>query len=220
MLEQELRTDIDERQKSLLQIKTLYLRYDFNEKDERLFLDYSIPTIYAIWEGFVTATFRVYIIELNNLDLTFNSVCKPILIHYLEKKFSQFKEYPKNNKSKIAFFEKLADFYNNPTINIISTINTESNVKFDVLNRILSEFNLSIINDQAIEYPEFQLKTSLKKELERLLENRNMLAHGQNSVMIGREDLDRAIKLIEILMELVFDKIIEGFKNKSYLIGS
>jgi RiboL-PSP-HEPN len=219
MLEQNIRRDIEERQGLMEKVKTLYLRYEFNEKDEQLFLNYSIPAVYAIWEGFVTTTFHTYITELNKLNLTFNLVCEPILIYHFEKSFSQLKEYPKDNVKKIKFFKSLANFYNNsnPTIVLKSVINTESNVTFDVINRILSEFNLSKMQDRAIEYSELEIKTSLSKELERLLDNRNKLAHGQNSVVINRDDLDRAIKLVEMLMDLVLEKIVQGFENQSYL---
>jgi hypothetical protein len=71
--------------------------------------------------------------------------------------------------------------------------------------------------DRAIEYPELEIKTSLSKELERLLDNRNKLAHGQNSVVINRDDLTRAIRLVETLMELVLEKIKNGFESGCYL---
>lgn len=211
MLEQELKSDITERQKSLLQIKTLYVRYHFKEDDEDLFLNYSIPAVYAIWEGFIQTSFQAYIQELNKLNLHVNTICKPLLVHHMESTFKQFIEYPKKISGKVGFYEKLNQFYQSEFIDITRTVNTESNVGFQVLNRILTTFNL----DKVPEYSE--PRYSVKQELEKFLTARNSLAHGQNSITIGRKDLDRAIKLIEILMELVFDKIIEGFKKKSYL---
>ena len=183
-------------------------------------MNYSIPAIYAIWEGFVTTVFRTYIATLNELNLTFDSVCEPILVYHFEKSFSQLKEYPKDNDKKVKFFKNLASFYNNPNpiITLKCAINTESNVYFHVINRILPEFNLTKIEDKQIEYPELQIKSSLLQELKRLVDNRNAIAHGQNSILINRSDLERAINLIETLMDLVFDRIIEGFENKSYLV--
>lgn len=219
MLEQEIRSDIEERQRLMLQIKTLHLRYGFNEKDEQLFLNYSMPAVYAIWEGFVTTAFHIYIAELNKLSLTADSVCESILVQHFEKKFG---EYPtKDKEGKVKFLKKVSEFYADPTINIPNGIKTKSNVSYDVLNDILSDFGLSAIQDQPVEFPnppELPLKNSLSKELHRLLDNRNKVAHGQNSVVIYRSDLERAIKLIEILMDLVFEKIIDGFNNESYLV--
>lgn len=145
MLEQEIRSDIDERQKLMLQMKTLYLRYGFNEKDEHFFLIYSIPAVYAIWEGFVQTAFQTYIQELNKLNLTVNTICKPILVYHIESSFKQFREYPQRYNGKVAFFDKLNIFYNAEFIDITQTVNTESNVGFDVLNKILKTFNLEKI---------------------------------------------------------------------------
>jgi hypothetical protein len=212
MLEQEIRSDIDERQALMLQIKTLYFRYSFNEKDEQLFLNYSIPAVYAIWEGFVTDVFRIYIEELNNLNLTVDTICKPILIHHLENQFKQFREYPTKDTKKVLFFDGLDEFYTERIIDINAAVNTESNVGFNVLNRLLKAFNL----EKIPEYPE--PRYSLPQELDDfLLRIRNAVAHGQNSIVVNRDDLDRAIKLVETLMELVFEKIINGFENESYL---
>ncbi|MEY4768891.1 MAG: hypothetical protein RL637_1530, partial [Pseudomonadota bacterium] len=76
----------------------------------------------------------------------------------------------------------------------------------------LITFNLEKIS----EYPE--PRYSLKQELDMfLLKARNSIAHGQNSIIIQREDLNRAIKLVETLMDLVFEKIMDGFNNRTYL---
>lgn len=212
MLKQELKSDIVERQRSLLQIKTLSLRYNFKEDDEQLFLNYSIPTVYAIWEGFVQTSFQIYIQELNKLNLCINTICKPLLVHHMENNFKQFLEYPTHIAKKVNFYEKLHQFYQSEFLDITRTVNTESNVGFQVLNRILQTFNLNSIP----EYPE--PRYSLKQELEMFLKTRNSLAHGQNSIVINREELDRVIRLVEMLMELVSEKILEGFERKSYLI--
>lgn len=213
MLEQDIRSDIDERQKLMLQIKTLYLRYRLNEKDEKMFLIYSIPAVYAIWEGFIQNTFKTYIQELNKLELTVDTICKPILIHHLESKFPQFREYPKHtNSRKVSFFDNLNQFYIEKTIDISTIVNTESNVGFKVLKNLLEKFNLDLIPD----YPE--PRYSLSQELEKLLKIRNAVAHGQDSVVVNREDLEGAIELVNKLMDLVFEKIIDGFKKKSYLL--
>jgi hypothetical protein len=212
MLEQEIRSDIEERQLLMLKIKTLHLRYRFNEEDEQLFLNYSIPAVYAVWEGFVQTSFQTYIQELNKLNLTIDTICKPILIHHLETSFKQFREYPEKPNGKVAFFDKLNQFYRSESIDITREVNTESNVGFKVLNKILETFNLELIP----EYPE--PRYSLPQELDKfLLKIRNSIAHGNNSVVISREDLERAIKLIEVLMDLVSEKMVNGFNNNSYL---
>jgi hypothetical protein len=93
-----------------------------------------------------------------------------------------------------------------------ATVNTESNVGFEVLNKILQKLGLEKIQ----EYPE--PRYSLKAELKHLLEVRNAIAHGNDSaVVVKRDDLDKVIKLVEILMDLILEKIINGIETKAYL---
>jgi len=50
------------------------------------------------------------------------------------------------------------------------------------------------------------------------LQIRNSVAHGQKSAIgVNREDLERAIKVVDKLMELVFERIKTGFIERSYL---
>ena len=210
ILEQDIRSDIGERQQLMLQIKTLYLRYQFNERDEKLFLSYSMPAIYAIWEGFIQTSFKTYVQEINKINLSVNTVHKQILCYHIENSFKQFKQYPKNYNKKVVFFDKLGEFYSADIIEITRTINTENNVGFDVLNRLLAAFNLEKI-------PDYYEQRSLKYELdERLLRIRNQVAHGQDSIIVSRNDLEDSINLVNILMELVLNRTMIGFSTESY----
>jgi len=211
-LEEEIMSDIDERKTLMSKTRTLCPRYNFSEEDERFFLNYSIAIIYSIWEGFIQTSFQAYVRELNKLGLTIDTVCKPILVCHIESTFKQFKQYPTKFKNKVSFFDKLNQFRQSNTFVIRAAVNTESNVGFNVLNRILEESGL----EKIPEYPE--LRYSLRTELDNfLLKIRNASSHGDNSVVVNRDDLDRAIKLVETLMDLVFERIKAGFKKKSYL---
>ncbi|PPJ62267.1 MAE_28990/MAE_18760 family HEPN-like nuclease [Cuspidothrix issatschenkoi] len=215
LLEQEIMSDIEERRELMSWLKLLCARYGFSNTDEELFLYYSIPIVYATWEGFIQTSFQIYVRELNKLELTIDQVCDSIIIYHIESKFPQFKQYPdaEKFKKKVNFFNKLGVFYKTNPLEINPNINTESNVGFKVLNRILTDFNL----DKIPEYPE--PRYSLEEELDKfLLKIRNTVAHGQqSSIVVKREDLERAIKLVDKLMDLVFDRIKTGFINRSYL---
>ncbi len=212
LLEQEITSDIDTRLSSISSIKTLTSRYNLLDYDKDLLLQHSIPMIYSIWEGFIQQTFQIYIRTLNKLELSFDTLCKPMIIFHLENKFKQFAEYPKKLDKKLLFFKQLNQFYHAEKININPIVNTESNVGFAILNKILAEFNLEKIQ----EYPE--PKYSLKDELDKfLLKIRNNIAHGQNSILVTTNDITRAAKLVTLLMDLVFERIKEGFINQTYL---
>lgn len=207
LLERDILSDIEERKQLMLQTKTLYLKYNFSSDHEQFFLNYSIPTIYAIWEGFIQTSFQTYIREINRLELTLENICTPLLVYNAELRFKQFKQYPKERKKKHLFFEKLNIFYKSTTFEIFPIIiDTQSNVGYKVLNRIMDEFNLESLPDAI------QPNYLLTDELDRfLLKVRNDVAHGNNSVTVHREDLDRAINLVEILMDEVYVRIKKGF---------
>jgi len=215
LLEQQIMSDIEERRELMSRLRLLYIRYGFSPRDEELFLYHSIPIIYSIWEGFIQTAFKIYIQELNKLELTIDQLCDSITIYHIESTFPQFKQYPdaEKFKKKVNFFNNLRVFYKTNPLEINPNINTESNVGFKVLNRILTEFNL----EKIPEYPE--PRYSLEEELDKfLLKIRNTVAHGQqSSIVVKREDLERAIKLVDKLMDLVFDRIKTGFINRSYL---
>lgn len=210
-LEKDLSNDREEREKTLLQIKTLSMRYQFREEDEQLFLNYSIPAIYAIWEGFIQSSFKMYIQELNTLNLKIDTICHSLLIYHMEITFKQFNEYPTKLPKKINFFENLHQCYQSEFINLTRIIDTKSNVGFQVLQDLLTTFNLSVI-------PEYtENKYALKQNLDLFLQTRNAVAHGQNSIIVRRTDIEQSIELIQKLMELVCTNILRGYHDQTYL---
>jgi len=212
ILEEDILSDIADRTELMLQTKTIYLRYSFQPSDEQFFLNYSFPIIYSIWEGFVQTSFQTYVREINRLGLSIDKICKPILVYNTESRFKQFKQYPAKTTQKASFFDKLCQFYQSDSFEINPKVNTESNVGYKVLNRIMEDFNL----DKIPLYP--KPRYSIEDELDKfLLKIRNDVAHGKGAIVVHRNDLDRAISLVEILMDLVFENIKKGFfVDKAY----
>ncbi len=216
LLAEDILLDIEDRKSRMLTTQTLFDKYDFSDADEQFFLNHSFPIIYSIWEGFVQTTFQTYIREINKeinrLNLLPQQICKPILLQQIESRFPQFKQYPEAIEKKIKFIDNFSFFLARTNMRIDPHFNTESNVGFKVLNRLLTEFNLENIT----EYPISQY--SLKEELDEfLLKIRNGIAHGENAIQVQRNDLNRAITLVKYLMDLVFEKVNEGFRDKKYL---
>lgn len=210
-LEQELMSEIDERRDLMLRLKLLLKRLQLDQ-DKQLFLSYSIPIVYSVWEGFVKIALQIYVKELNKLNLSIDNICDAIFIYHMESRFSQLKDYPQDFKKKVKLFNNLQKVYVNNTFDIHSEVNIESNVDFNVLNRLLDGFNLKKIPDYI------EPKYSLANELDGfLLRIRNATAHGDKSIFISEEELFRAIALVEKLMDLVFERIKDGFINQSYL---
>ena len=216
LLKDELTTDLIDRKEILLTTKTFAYRYRLSEVDEKFFITYSIPLVYSVWEGFIQTSFQSYIRAINRLGLNIEDLPKSILVFVIENKFKQFKQYPELKKnSKETFLYDLQQFFKNDEIlDIIPIINTQSNVSFDVMNKILLEFNLLEIP----EYLEVNSGYSIKNELKRfVLQLRNNIAHGNNSIIVEADDLIRSINLVELLMDEIVERILSGFENKKYL---
>lgn len=232
-----MRADIEEREKSLQRIRLIPTLYDFKEQDRYLFLKYSVVIIYAIWEGFLREIFNTYIKELNKLEIQWNEANNFLIVYHVENTFKELGSYPKDINKKIEFIDKIHSFSKSETIAIQPFINTESNADFEVVNKLLSMFNLKkfaevietdmVSDDQRknlfpeIKRPKYKLREELGKKdgvKTSLLHFRNNIAHGHDSVItVEQKDIDRFILLVEILMQEIFDKISEGYTNKTYL---
>ncbi len=217
LLEEDIRSDIDERKEVLLRTKTFAQRYNLNEVDKDYFLRYSIPIVYSVWEGFIQTSFQNYIRAVNRLDLKKEDIALPLLVKVIERDFPQFYQYRdlKSDK-KEDFLIKIDSFFKSTDIiNITPEVNAKSNVRFEELNDILEALNFNKIQDRYIPENKSSIKDGLKRFVNEL---RNNISHGNiNSINIEFSDLEKSIKLIEFLMEIIFDEIIDGYKTNKYL---
>jgi hypothetical protein len=208
--------DIVWRSEQLLIAKTLPHTYNYSDLHKEFLIKYSIPTIYAIWEGFVQHSFQIYVRELNKLSLSKNDFCINILAHSVDSSFPQLKEYPIIFDGRIKFISKLND-YLQEEFRISSIIKTESNVELEMINKILHRFNLKPIPSHPY-----------KQQLKDLLKYRNRISHGDNSLVISKDNIDdfktridNFVSLIENLMQEVFLRINIGYNvDKSHLKSS
>jgi hypothetical protein len=199
---QEILADINWRVSELATIKSLPIKYSFRPDHKELQIKYSIPAIYAIWEGFVKNTFTIYSTHLNSLNITRIEIAHPLLTHQLDLECDF-------NNPRAAFDSKkrLVNLINNvldETITIKPGIPTESNVNFKVLNKILERFCISPIEG------------SYERGLNRLLRFRNMIAHGENALQVNMTDMTQFVSLIENLMLDLIINIETCEKNKTF----
>lgn len=212
---------IEECQTVLFEIeKVIYThRYNLSKRHLDIFSVQSISMIYSVWEGFIQKSFQLYVDELNSMNIEFDSFCDPIVIHHMENTFKQLMEYPQKEDKKIDFFVRSKQFHNTSVHSISRLIKTESNVSFDVLNKLLKKFSLEPFSEYwttAYSHP----NTSLKILLTQFLKYRNSVAHGGD---ISSEDkvshlvFIRYKKLILDLMYGIRDKMNYGLQSETYL---
>lgn len=192
-------------------------RYELSSKHFTIFSTNSISILYSIWEGFIQKIFGLYIDEINKEEIELFSLCDNLIILCKEKKFRQLKEYPQKSGGKISFIKKLKEFYSRDVHLIPRVINTESNVGFEVLNRLLEQFNIETYSEQwgNYKYP----NPNLKENLFLFLKLRNTVAHGGE--LLPEESIDQKmyLRFKNLTLDLMYDlrdKMLDSLTNKKY----
>ncbi len=212
-LKSEIENDIDYRSRTLDQIKTIPTRYWFLQGDIPVWRRCVFPIIYAEWEGFFANATQLYFREINKHQFKLEDLSGVYFVGNVEKKFSQFKEYPKDIKKKENFLVKLLLFLRD-TGDVTVDINTSarSNLNFQTLNNVLRNLGLKEIEDNV-----YHNKYSLKDDMNTfLLYTRNLIAHGQNPASLSNNDVTKAIDLVKLLMNLTKNSILQGFHDEVF----
>lgn len=193
-------------------------RYNLSEKHFIIFSKNSISILYSIWEGFVREIFSIFIDEINSEGAGFFGMADNIIIFCCEREFRQLKDYPLKVRKKISYFKKLKEFYSNEIRRVPRDVDTESNVGFEVLNKLLIQFNLETYPEQwgKYKYP----APNLKENLSMFLRLRNTIAHGGELLpeeSISQENYKRYKNLCVDLMYDLRIKLMKGLTSKKYL---
>lgn len=211
---------IEERISVLFEIERAIFtkRYSLSSKHQDIFSTQSISMVYSVWESFIQKSFNLYIDELNKVGIDFHDFCDEIIIHHMENSFKQFKEYPGNDNKKVKFFASLRVFHTSSNCSISRVVNTESNVGFNVLNKLLKSFALEKFPEHWKDYA--YPNPNLKDSLDLFLRLRNAVAHGGDLTSEERIDqtvYDRFKKLVIDLMYEIRLRMLCGLKDKTFL---
>lgn len=183
---QEILADIEWRTSELATLKMIPIQYSFRNDHKDLHIKYSIPAIYAIWEGFVKNCFTIYSNHLNSLSITRNEISPELLTHQIDSECNF--NNPRGNFSSKQKLVDMLDILFSDIILIKPSVPTESNVNLKVLNRILERFCVT------------QIEEKHAKGLNKLLMFRNTIAHGENSLSVNMTHISEFISLVENLM--------------------
>lgn len=198
----EILADIDWRISELATIKSLPIKYSFRPDHKEVHIKYSIPAIYAIWEGFVKNCFTIYSNHLNTLGIKRTEISTALLTHQIDSE-CDFNNPRLNFDTKQKLVEQIDNLLTE-TIVIKPSVPTESNVNLKVLNKILERFCISKIND------------SYDRGLNKLLLFRNKIAHGENSITVNMTHVTEFVSLIENLMLDITINIESCERTKTY----
>lgn len=202
LLIEEIQEDIKWRISEISNIKTIPLRYNMLDAHKNTLIIYAVPSLYSIWEGYVKNTFQLLTNYLNNLGLQARLIHINLLTHTIENECLLGNER-KHFEKKKGLVETTLNIYD-ATLNIKQAIPTESNVNYKVINKVLERFNIKFLDSKY------------EKSLDRLLLFRNKIAHGENSIIVSKQDVNDFSLLIENLMYDTLILIGDYLKNEDY----
>jgi hypothetical protein len=191
------------------EFSTLKLLISSSRKHQKQVLTRAaIVMLYSHWEGHIKHCAQVYLNYLNHRGYSYAQLKENFLLLSLNQKFSSgfsIKKYPSQ--------KEIYDYFNTPRhesfdINESTVIDTESNLKYEIVLNILRQLGL----DEGV----YELKQNFINS--KLLRCRNAIAHGD---FIPVEEIDEAYIEIEnelLNMILLFQNLIlNAVSTKQYL---
>ncbi len=200
---EEIKQENKWRQKDFANMKLVH--ESLTEKQKNLFLRMTIPYLYAHWEGFTIDALKKVINYLNKLRLEYNNVKINIFVLSLNDKFNYLKS-KQSFAQKCEFSNQFIGRLQNELKFEKKNINTKSNLKFDVL--------LELLNIFGIDNNRFKV---FEADLNKLVNIRNSIAHGENSYVLNLDNFEKYANLVRDLIINFEIEIKEYLENQKYL---
>ena len=165
---------------------------------------YSVPALYAVWEGFVVFALSECARRINQKKLSVGKVNACVVRHNVFEKF-QLKSI---STQPLKQCKLLADIYKYFQGNLVLNLDvrTNSNVDFDELCKLMSHYGAAFGDD-----------CNYKSRLDKFLNYRNRIAHGANGISVNEELIKEFSDLIEELMDRVVNELAASLKGGKYL---
>lgn len=178
---------------------------DLKEQDKFILRSF-VPMIYAHWEGFCVSAFKEVQKYLKNLKLKPLEANINLVVRCFDQKFNFLKSKQSFEQRK-EFTTSFHELYFSEFLTFDTKVDTRSNLRYEVLKDLCIQFDFEIDNFSAIE-----------GELEKLVNIRNSIAHGENGYILGRKMVFSFVQTVEdafdiLLLEINNYLLNEKFKN-------
>jgi hypothetical protein len=206
-LSDNLSEDLAWRKKELAQIRSLVETRSFSKDRHSVLVRSGITMLYAHWEGFVKAAAASYLEFVSRQRLPYQNLAPNFLALAMK---AQLNEVAQTNKASIHtqvvefFLEHLEDRSQIAYVDVVQTANLSSHIFREIICLL------------GLEYDPYELSEHLIDE--RLLRQRNMIAHGRYLI----SDLDSYIELHELIikmMDMLRDQIDNAASMAAYRRG-
>jgi hypothetical protein len=187
---------------------TEFSKYKINPSkvEEELWCRMCIPMIYAHWEGFVIDSLRTLLKYLNSLNLNYQQITTKLLVVSLGDSY-------KSLSGKQSFHQRIIfteNFHKSlqKVIKFKSKIETKSNLNGKVLSELCTMFDFDIQKFNTI------------SDIDRLVQIRNSIAHGENSFVLDQPNITQYIKAVMTATDILLEEIELFLVNKRYLLSN
>ena len=202
--EEKISSDLDWRLGEIALLKSLTIQTHLTENKRKIARKYTVPAFYAIWEGFVSGSLKEVIYIINHEKLSVQKINNNILTKHVFSKLN-LQDIPRDFKKKVGLVEKAKNMISEPIL-LTEKINTGANIDYDRLCMIFEDYGI----DQRDLY-------KYKSKLNKFINYRNKIAHGDNSVIVEEEDISEFSQTIIGLMAETSEIIVDYINSKKYL---
>ncbi len=210
-LEEKIDQELAWRKKELTSIRIDVEASEQKEKSEQSkAIRIGITMLYAHWEGAVKAIAEYYLVYVSGLHLKYGELKNNFLAIAIKHSLNEFEETKKatiHNKLIDNIYLKKDEESQIPYKNVIKT---ESNLKMDIFKEIVATIGID-------ENP-YMLKRMLIDQ--RLLGNRNKIAHGErlemlDGIVVVSDYLELHTTVLELIEKFALN-IKEAARNEDY----
>lgn len=173
--------------------------------DEAFWCRMCIPMIYAHWEGYVVSSLKSLIDHLNDLELPTAELPGKLVVVGLGDAYRTL--------SGKQSFEQRLQFTNRfrgllaATVKFQKKIDTRSNLKSDVLQELCRMYGF-----------DFDKFNSVTSDIDRLVNIRNSIAHGENAIVPDMKNVVKYISAVTQAMDIFRGEIEQFLLNEDYRI--
>lgn len=173
--------------------------------DEKLWCRMCIPMIYAHWEGFVVCSLKVLIEHLNTLELNPGKIPTKLIVVGLDDAYKSLSG-KQSFVQRVDFTDKFKGLFQK-TIKFKKKINTKSNLNSSVLEELCAMFSFN-----------YQVFSEHIDDIDRLVNIRNSIAHGENSIVPDMKNVTRYIDSVNKLMDILVNEIEQFLSRELFLL--
>lgn len=162
--------------------------------DDTLWCRMCVPMVYAHWEGYVVSSLKLLIDYLNELKLLASDIPTKLVVVGLGDTYRSLSG-KQSFSQRIEFTERFRNLLL-ATVKFNKQINTKSNLKSGVLEDLCDMYGF-----------DFARFSDVTGDIDRLVNIRNSIAHGENSFVVNMDNVKKYIDSVTTAMDIFREEI-------------